>query len=475
MPRKESIEAMKVADEQGKKGGKATIARLKTGSFERNFALARLGVGAGAKIAVHSLSNIFRGEVSKSEADRDFYKTQAQVLADELGQLKGSVMKAGQMLAMFGDYFLPHEAVEVLSGLQDDTPPVHWSQVAPQLKASVSAAALAELDIDEKPLAAASLGQAHRARRKRDGLELVVKIQYPGVANAINSDIKTLSRLVAASRLTPKNLDLSPTFAEVREMLEGECDYVQEAAFTEDFARRLSGDERYVVPKVMREYSGARVLTTTYERGVSVADATVKALPQARRDALGLSFAELFLTEFFRWGQVQTDPHFGNYRVRLDENGRDRLVLLDFGATRIFPRGFIRDYGEIVAGALAQDHSRIRRGAQAIGLIGGDFPESALSAFAAMCERIVEPFDPDRAPAALRTPGGNYRFAASALPMRVSQIAARNALTLSFRLPPREVVFLHRRLGGVYIALAALGAELDLREPLEAALGELQG
>lgn len=462
-----------MADEKPPKVEKPSIARLKTGSFERNFALARLGVGAGAKIAVHSLGNIFRGEVSKTTADREFYKAQAQVLADELGQLKGSVMKAGQMLAMFGDYFMPHEAVEVLSQLQDNTPPVAWSVIAPQLQASLGSKALSELEIDQTPLAAASLGQAHRARRKRDGLELVVKIQYPGVANAIGSDIKTLSRLLVASRLTPKNLDLEPIFTEVREMLEGECDYGQEAAYTEDFAQRLSGDARFVVPRVLRDYSSARVLTTTYESGVAVSDASVRALPQARRDRLGSAFVDLFLTEFFDWGLVQTDPHFGNYRVRTAADGQDRIVLLDFGATRAFPRRFIRNYASIVEGALRQDRAGIREGALAIGLIGPDFPKSALDAFAGMCERIVEPFDPARAPAALRTAEGHYRFEASDLPLRVSQIAARNALTLSFRMPPRELVFLHRRLGGVYIALATLAAELDLRPALEAALSRV--
>lgn len=455
-----------------KKPAKPSIARLKTGSFERNYALAKLGVGAGAKIAMHSLSNVFRGEVSRSAADRSFYTQQAQVLADELGQLKGSVMKAGQMLAMFGDYFLPHEAVVVLSQLQDDTPPVAWPVVERQLKASVGAAALRELEISEKPLAAASLGQAHRARRKRDGLELVVKIQYPGVADAISSDIKTLSRLLIASRLTPKNLDLAPTFAEVREMLEGECDYAQEASFTETFAERFAGDARYVVPRVLREYSGERVLTTTYESGVSVTDASVKALPQARRDRLGMGFVDLFLTEFFRWGLVQTDPHFGNYRVRINADGSDQLVLLDFGATRGFSRRFITDYSAIVTGAIARDREQVRAGAEAIGLIGSDFPDAALDAFAAMCECIVEPFDPIRAPEALRTAAGSYRFGASELPMRASQMAARNALTRSFRLPPREIVFLHRRLGGVFIALATLSAELDLRLALEQALAD---
>ncbi len=449
------------------------MARLKTGSFERNFALARLGVGAGAKIAVHSLSNIFRGEVSRTEADRAFYAVQAQVLADELGQLKGSVMKAGQMLAMFGDYFMPHEAVEVLSQLQDDTPPVAWRVVEPQLRASVGPQALAELEIDETPIAAASLGQAHRARRKRDGLELVVKIQYPGVADAIGSDIRTLSRLLVASRLTPKNLDMAPIFAEVREMLAIECDYLQEASFTETFAERLKEDHRFVVPRVLREYSGARVLTTTFERGVSVNDPSVRALMQPRRDRLGMGFVDLFLTEFFRWGLVQTDPHFGNYRLRLEPDGQDRIVLLDFGATRAFSRRFIQDYSQIVSAAIAEDRVRIRAGAEAIGLIGPEFPAASLEGLAAMCERIVEPFEPTRAPAELRTPDGRYRFGRSDLPMRASQMAARGALTFSFRMPPRELVFLHRRLGGVFIALATLAAELNLRDALDAALADI--
>lgn len=454
-------------------GGKTTIARLKTRPIERNLALAKLGMGAGAKIALHSLSNIFRGEISRSEADRRFYAEQAKVLAHELGQLKGSVMKAGQMLSLYAQYFLPEEAVAVLSTLQDSSTPVAWDFIVPQLEQSLGASLLRELEIDHTPIAAASLGQAHRARRRRDGLELVVKIQYPGVASAIDSDIKTLSRLISASRLTPKNFDLTPIFAEVREMLLRECDYAQERAWTEAFGRRLAGDPRYAVPQVLPEYSSAAVLTTTYESGCSVQDARVRELPQARRDALGLAFAELFLREFFEWRMVQTDPHFGNYRVRLDEQGHDRLVLLDFGATRAYEARFVRDYALIVRGALMQDAATIGLGAAAIGLIGRDFPAASLQAFADMCSRIVEPFEPQRAPPALLNAEGAYCFGRSDLPMRVSQMAARNALSLSFQVPPREIVFLHRRVAGVFIALATLSAELDLRRPLARTLSAI--
>ena len=453
---------------------KPTMSSIKTRPLERNIALTKLGLGAGTKIVAHSLINIFRGEVARTSADREFYEKQAQVLADELGRLKGSVMKAGQMLSLYGQYFLPEEAVEVLSGLQDDTAPVAWRVVAPVLERNIGRQRLAELEVDEEPLAAASLGQAHRAVRRSDGLELVVKIQYPGVADAIDSDIKTLSRLLLVTRLSPKGLDLAPVFAEVREMLYREVDYHAEARFTEEFARRLADDPRYGVPRVLSEYSSGQVLTTTFESGVSARDAAIRALPLARRNRLGLNFLDLFLTEFFDWGLVQSDPHFGNYRIRLDETGEDRIVLLDFGATRRFERRFVDAYRGIVRGALLADRAQILRGADAIGLMGGTFPEPVLKAFTEMCQLIVEPFnapDDPRTPPQLRNDKGEYRWGASDLPMRAANVAARNALSVHFRVPPREIVFLHRRLAGVFIMLATLDVEFCARERLLKCLG----
>jgi len=455
---------------------KPSMAALKTRPLERNIALTKLGLGAGTKIVGHSIMNIFRGEIERSEADREFYRKQATILADELGQLKGSVMKAGQMLSLFGQYFLPEEATDVLSSLQDDTQPVDWRVVGSALEKSLGAKRMSELEVDPEPLAAASLGQAHRAVRKSDGLELVIKIQYPGVANSIDSDIRTLSRLLMMTRLAPKGLNLAPTFDEVRDMLRREVDYEAEAAFTQDFAKRLAHDPRFVVPRVLEEFSSPQVLTTTYESGVSVRDTQLRALPLERRNRLGSAFMDLFLHEFFDWGLLQTDPNFGNYRFRLAEKRgeTDRIVLLDFGATRDFERDFIGSYSEIVAGAVLRDRTRTLRGAVEIGLMHSEFPDSVQSAFAEMCELIVEPFigaDDPRMPKELLNADGNYRWSASRLPMRVANVAARNALSRYFRVPPPEIVFLHRRLAGVFIMLATLDAEFDARPALVKALG----
>jgi len=457
-------------------GPKTSISALKTRPFERGFALTRLGVGAGAKIMAHSIANVFRGQIERNDADRAFYRRQAQILADELGNLKGSVMKAGQMLSLYGQYFLPEEAVTVLSSLQDDTPAVDWKVIVPVLERALGRKQLRELEIDQRPLAAASLGQVHRARRRSDGLELCIKVQYPGVADAIESDIRTLQRLLLVTRLTPKGLDLTPVFNEVREMLHREVDYESERHFTEVFGQRLEHDQRFVVPRVLGEYSSDLVLTMTYEHGRHVRHESVQALPLERRNRLGDAFLEIFLTEFFRWGMVQSDPHFGNYRIRIGESGApDRIVLLDFGATRVFGRGFIDNYADIVRGAIRRDRETILRGAQAIGLMQNNFPRSVLDAFAQLCELIVEPFnapDDPRTPERLRTPDGAYRWGESDLPMRAGRVAAMNALSVYFRVPPREIVFLHRRLAGVFIMLATLRVELAERSLLEHALAD---
>lgn len=436
-------------------GGKPDSVELKTRPLDRNLALARLGIRAGTRIAAHEFANLFRGRAARAESDRAFYVGQAAKLADELGRLKGSVMKVGQMLSLYGQYFLPPEAVEVLASLQDNTPPVAWSALQPVLRQALGRSRLAELEINPAPLASASLGQVHRARRKADGQELVLKVQYPGVADAIESDVSTLARLIAITRVAPRGLNLEPVYAEVKEMLHREVDYVAEREHTQRYGQWLAGDPRYVVPRVFEEYSSDQVLALSYEPGLHVRDAAVQSLPQARRNALAQAALDLFLRELFDRGVVQTDPHFGNYRVRPAAGGADRFVLLDFGATRQFGRGFIESYREMLRGALGHDRATILRGAAGIGLMDRDFPEPVLNAFVELCELLVEPFQ------------GRYDWGRSDLPRRVGDKIARNAMTRYFRIPPREIVFLHRRLAGVFILLATLRADFDGRPVLK--------
>jgi predicted unusual protein kinase regulating ubiquinone biosynthesis (AarF/ABC1/UbiB family) len=451
-----------VTDDDGRRDGKPSMRGLKTRPLARNLALARMGLSTGARIAAHELTNVFRRGAAHAEADRTFYARQAKRLADELGQLKGSVMKVGQMLSLYAQYFLPEEAVTVLAELQDNTPPVEWKALQPVLQRALGRTRLAELDIETAPIASASLGQVHRARRQRDGLALVLKVQYPGVADAIDSDIRTLARLISMTRLAPRGLNLEPVYAEVKEMLHREVDYLAEREHILRYRELLADDARYAIPQVFPEYSSDKVLALSFEPGLNVRAPGVQNLPQARRNAIARAALDLFLTEFFRWGMVQTDPHFGNYRIRVGEGGggHDQLVLLDFGATRLFGRGFIESYRDMVRGALDGDREATLKGAAGIGLMQDNFPERVRATFAELCELIVEPFQ-----------GGEYDWGASTLPRRVTATIGRAALTRWFHIPPREIVFLHRRLAGVFILLATLGAKLDARALLQERLG----
>ncbi|MDN5939568.1 MAG: AarF/UbiB family protein, partial [Salinisphaera sp.] len=264
------------------------------------------------------------------------------------------------------------------------------------------------------------------------------------------------------ARLVPRGVQLGAVMHEVRDMIYREVDYVHEARMTGEYRKRLAGDERFVVPEVFPEYSTDTVLTTSFEAGEHVRSAAVQGLPQPRRNRLALNALHLFFEEFFDWARVQTDPHFGNYRVRLDEQGNDRLVLLDFGAVREFEPAFLDSYLDIVGGAYHDDPARIVQGAIGIGLLRPQSPQSVFDAFAEVGFLMIEPFS-DNAPAELVDGSGAYDWGASDLPWRVSAAVSRAAISRWFRVPPREIVFLHRRLGGVFVLLAVLRAQIRAR------------
>ena len=437
---------------------------LQTGSLARSWSLARIGLGLGAQLTAHALRNVLRSEDERAAVNREFYRAQARALAAELGRLKGSVMKAGQLFALYGGYFLPEEVIAELACLQELAQPLAWPHIAAVLDAQLGVGRLTELDIEQTPIGAASLGQVHRARRRRDGVELCLKVQYPGVAETIDSDMRTLSRLLVMSRLLPHGLDLGPMLAELRAMLRQETDYGRERRFIEEYGRRLAADARFGVPRVYPEFCAPRVLAMSFEAGFDATDPAVQGLPLAQRNRLAAAFIELFLTELFEWRVVQTDPNFGNYRFQPQDDGDLRIVLLDFGATRTFPQAFVRGYANIVLGALRHDRARIVRGATAIGILDREFPPEMLETWARMCEAIVEPFDdPLQAgtPPALLNAHGAYRWGASDLPARAAAAAARTTRAVTFRMPPPELLFLHRRLSGVFVMLAALRAEFN--------------
>ncbi|ASK33916.1 ABC transporter [Alcanivorax sp. N3-2A] len=440
-----------------------TVKRVKTGSLERRFSMARAGFLAGARYATSSAGSLFASADQREQRQRQNLSLRARELVDELGQLKGSVVKIGQMMALFGEHFLPEEVTAALHTLENNTTALEWSAVEKHLRKQLGAVKLRELEVNPEPLGAASLGQVHRARRKSDGRELVLKIQYPGVADAIDSDMRALVRLLKLSRLVPITEQFNQWLNEVRDMLGREVDYDLEAHTTRHFREALKDDPRFVVPEVFGEYSTHNILCLSYEEGVHISDPSVVSLSQERRNFLGRAIMELCCREVFEWNKMQTDPNFGNYLLRVGDDGKDHIVLLDFGAIRDFDDQVLGPGREMIRASWYHDSDRLQRAMRALEFLSGDVPKRLLDDFAALCFEAIEALqDPDRFPPpdAVINERGEYLWGESDLPNRVMNRASRTALSVHFDVPPKEFIFLFRKLLGAYTFLHVIRAKV---------------
>ncbi|MBY5938522.1 ABC1 kinase family protein [Marinobacter nauticus] len=445
-----------------------SVSRIKTGSFERRLSLTRAGLFAGTRMASHMATNWFSSKETREQRHRAMLSSQARFLVDELGRLKGSVVKIGQVMALYGEHFLPEEVTEALHTLEDQTTSLEWPAIERVLKAELGESRLSELDIDPEPIGAASLGQVHRAVRRSDGLELVLKVQYPGVADAVDSDLNAVAHLLKVARLVSFGPEFNDWLEEVREMMHREVDYRLEARTTEKFRQMLSHDPRFVVPRVLAEFSTDHIIASTYEHGHSVSSVAVRELPLERRSALGQAALELFFRELFEWGEIQTDPNFGNYRIRIageqgGDSETDRIVLLDFGAVQSYSSDFLKPVIQMIRASYEEDLEQVVEGGIKLRFMSRDWPAEVLDKFGKVCMSVLEPLAKDRSqwPDYAVNSHGQYRWKQSDLPSRVAKQAARSAISRYFRVPPKEFVFLNRKLIGVYTFIAVLHSEFN--------------
>lgn len=374
---------------------------------------------------------------------------QATMLTESLGRLKGAFMKAGQLLSIDAGELLPPEALEILGKLQGQAEPVDFQVLADVVTAELGergAALLASLD--RAPAAAASIGQVHRGTL--DGQDLAVKIQYPGIAESIDADIALLEKLGGSwLSLTGRRIDLSGAFEELRTILHLEADYERERAYLERYHALLSADGRFRVPRSLPALSSRRVLTMSFVEGTPLRAWLRAAPPFAAREALARTALDLYCLEFLDWGMVQTDPNFGNYLLAAD----GALVLLDFGATVEYDAAFRADYLAMLRTVGTGDRARILERGVAFGLLDAREPEETRALFVDMMLEAAEPFDPRRQP---------FDFRDADYAQRSQATLQRFVRSLRFSPPPRRLLFLHRRLGGIFQLLKQLDLRLDL-------------
>lgn len=444
---------------------------LKTSSMDRRLSIAKASLLAGTRWAASSASSIFSSEEDKEKKRKQAMKDQAEYLVAEIGKLKGSIVKIGQMMALYGEHFLPEEITQALNTLNNQTVALAWPAIKEQLIIQLGSK-LDDLTIDHEPLGTASLAQVHRATRKSDGLQLVLKIQYPGVASAIDSDMSLFKNMLKLTRMVPQTREFDQWFDEVREMMHREVDYKIEAATTRRFAERLKEDPRYGVPQIIDQYCTDQVLCMTYESGVPINSPVMLSLPQERRNKLGEASLEIAVREIFEWGEMQTDPNFGNYLVRLGngEDILDKIILLDFGAIRKFDQQLLSVAKNLLKAGYHHDAEAMVKAMTGYEFFDG-MPLSIKPDMAKVFLLATEAFsttsnNPDL-PRDIMDEQQRYDWKKSQLHSRVMQRASKSMASRYFSIPPKEFMFISRKFIGAYTFMTVIEAKTNVRKMIQ--------
>lgn len=409
---------------------------------------ARLGLAAGELAVSGAVEGLRRWGGGEARGATVFNAANAQRLAERLARLRGAAMKLGQLISMEGGDLLPPEFVRALEILRADASPMPHAQLAGVLGREWGKGWEARFEhFDWESVASASIGQVHRARL-RGGRELAIKVQYPGVARSISADVDNLAVLLRVSNLLPLQIDVAGIAAEAKRQLLQEADYLAEARLATEYARHVADEPGLVVPRVHAALTTTRVLAMDWIESAPLETATE--LPQGRRDALGTTLERLLFRELFEFRLMQSDPNPANYRI----DAQGRIVLLDFGATVRLAPDFVDHYRRIVLAIAAGDRTGIAREAAAIGYLAADETPERIKATVNVIELVCEP---------LRQ-RGRYDFGASDLPQRARELGLDLGLKQGLlRSPPPETIFLHRKLAGMFLLLARLGARVDAR------------
>lgn len=425
-------------------------------TFARTARLAALPVGfAGrttlgiGKRIVGAPAQVVLDEVQRRTADQIF---------SVLGQLKGGAMKFGQALSIF-EAALPEEFIgpyrDTLVKLQDSAPPmppgtVHrvlTEEFGPNWRDTFTS-------FDDKPAASASIGQVHRAIWS-DGTEVAVKLQYPGAAKALISDLRQISRLARLFGVIAPGLDVKPLVKELQDRVAEELDYGLEAGAQAVFATAFADDPEIVVPTVLAHTE--RALVTTWLESESSLAQIITDGTQEERDHYGEAYVRFLFAGPSRAGMLHADPHPGNFRIMPD----GRLGVVDFGAVARLPEGLPLQMGQLLRQAVDGDYDGVVQGLRDEG-----FLKSKTDLDPDTVARYIGPFV---------EPAQVERFAFSrewmrAQTLRVSAPTPDGMGTaMKINLPPQYLLIHRVWIGGIGV-LSQLGATAPFRAILEESL-----
>ena len=334
--------------------------------------LASMTASIATKTVSNSIKNLTADAEQKNAARSHLFQDIGIQIADTLGEMKGAVMKVGQIASQYKDIF-PPEVAKAISKLQRQAPAMPFAEIKAQVEKELGK----PLDkifkhFDETPFAAASIGQVHKAILP-NGEQVVVKVQYPGVDEACESDLKQVRlalRLMGVLKIDRKLQDR--LFQEIQESLDNELNYQIEAQNLE-VARTFHAalDDKIIIPQVFKDYSSRHILTLSLEQGENIE--TASTWSQRTRNTLGRRLLRAMGQEIFYLKRFHCDPHPGNFAFRQDGS----VVIYDYGGVKTLSNDVVHHFRQLIHAARAQDIAEIEQHLDALQAISalGKFPE----------------------------------------------------------------------------------------------------
>lgn len=431
-----------------------------SGRLSRIFHYGSLAAGIGLNAASEGLKHYASGKTEPlSMKSLVLSPLNIERMAKKFSKMRGAALKIGQMLSLQDSNFLPKEIQHILLRVQNSAHYMPPGQLERVMVGDLGLNWRERLftSFDDVPIAAASIGQVHTAVTE-DLTPVVVKVQYPGVANSIDSDLSNILMLLTASSLLPPGLFLDKTIANARVELKWECDYIREAQSLIRMREFLKDDEVFEVPRVFHQLCGEHVLTMERMRGVEIVKGD---WDLATKDWIATNIMRLCLLEIKKFKFMQTDPNWANF---LYNEKTKKIELLDFGAARDFSDHFIENYVEVLRAAVKKDRQKVEQVSRDLGYLTGLESPQMVKAHVDSVMCLGEAFSP------VDNNGQPFNFKKQTITDRVR---GNVGLMLNERLtpPPEETYSLHRKLSGVFLLCARLNATVPCEDLFREIIG----
>ena len=415
--------------------------------ISRLFHYGSLAAGVGISAASQGLSQMSRGQ-SPTLKSLLLSDTNIARITKKFSQMRGAALKIGQMMSFQDSKVLPAELYQILSRVQNSAHYMPQRQLDRLMARELGVEWRNKFaSFENVPIAAASIGQVHKAVLP-NGDDCVVKVQYPGVKDSIDSDLNNILVLLTASSLLPKGLFLEKTVANAKTELGWECDYIREATALKHFEKLLADDSVFVVPHVYDSLTTPNIIVMSRMRGTEIMKLPADVASQEVRDFICENIMRLCLKEIAEFKYMQTDPNWANF---LYNPTTRKIELLDFGASRGFPDEFIRNYRKLLTYATQGDREGVHQMSEQLGYLTGLESRAMINAHVDSVMTLGEPFSGEV--------DKTFDFSDQDV---TDRIRGNIGLMLNERMcpPPEETYSLHRKFSGVFLLCARMGARV---------------